>query len=214
MDAQAWRATLGSRRLELRWERTGRLTSVTRLLVDGASAGESAGRPLQREAVITGAGVRVSLRRGLTSALSEAVARPEGGDASQEVAFAPPPDTPQARLAALARERPGLYASRHVAAAAAKLALGILGIGALIALIPWPDIPAIPFPDVPSPEIPWPDVSLPDVTLPGWIEWILETSNWWAPVLVAIVIAVREARRRRRRAENAERQREAPPGLR
>ena len=94
-----------------------------------------------------------------------------------------------------------------------KLALGILGIGALIALIPWPDVPAIPFPDVPTPDIPWPDVSLPDVTLPGWIEWIIETSDWWAPVLVAIVIAVREARRRRRRAENAERE-DARPGAR
>ena len=210
-DAGTWTATLGSRRLELRWERTGRLTGVTRLVVDGRPAGESVGRPLERQAAMTGGGVHVTLRRGVTGALSEAVARPEGGRASQEVAFTPPPGTREARLARLARDRPGLYASRHVAVAAGKLALGVLGIGALIALIPLPDVPAMPFPDIPSPDIPWPDLSLPDWTLPGWLQTIIDTSNWWGPVLVAIVIAVREARRRRRRAENAERQ-GAPPG--
>src|SRR5262245_13478712 len=135
MDGQAWTARLGSRRLELRWERTGRLTSVTRLVVDGAPAGASVGRPLQRDGVIEGAGVRVTVRRGFTGTLAEAVARPVGGDVSLEVAFAPPPGTRQARLAALAHQRPALYASRHVAVAAAKLALGVIGIGALIALI-------------------------------------------------------------------------------
>ncbi|MGE0029375.1 MAG: hypothetical protein AB7O78_04560 [Thermoleophilia bacterium] len=206
MDSGTWTATLGSRRLELRWERTGRLTGVTRLLVDARTVGESAGKPLQRQAVITGGGVRVTLRRGWSGAPAEAVARPEGGDASREVAFAPPPGTRQARLARLPRERPGLYASRHVAVAAGKLALGVLGVGALLALIPMPDVPAIPFPDIPSPDIPWPDVSLPDWTPPGWLQAILDTSHWWAPVLVAVIVAIREARRRRRRTENAERE--------
>lgn len=206
MDSGTWTATVASRRLELRWERTGRLTGVTRLLVDGRPVGEAVGKPLERRAAIAGGGVHVTLRRGWTGAPAEAVARPGGGDGSQEVAFAPPAGTRQARLAQLARERPGLYASRHVAVAAGKLALGIVGVGALIALIPSPDIPAIPFPDIPSPDIPWPDVSLPDPALPGWLQAVIDTSHWWAPVIVAVVVAVREARRRRRRAENAERE--------
>jgi hypothetical protein len=213
MDGQAWTARLGSRRLELRWDRRGRLTSVTRLLVDGAPAGSSVGRPLGRDGVIEGAGVRVTLRRSLTSGLAEAVARPAGGDASQEVAFIPPPGSRQARLAALAHERPALYASRHVAVAAAKLGLGVIGIGALIALIPWPDVPAVPLPDVPWPDVPWPDVTLPDWNPPGWLQAILDTAHWWGTIVVAVVVAIREARRRRRRAANAARDsgREAPP---
>jgi hypothetical protein len=189
---------------------------VTRLLVDGVPAGESRGG-YQKRAVIAGAGVHVTLRRGATGTIGEAVARPGDGDASQEVAFVPPPGSRQARLAALARERPGLYASRHVALAAGRLALGVLGIGALIALVPWPDVPAIPLPAIPSPDIPWPDVSLPDWEPPGWVQAILESAKWWGPILAAIVVAVREARKRRRRAENAaeaERQEGAPPGLR
>jgi hypothetical protein len=178
---------------------------VTRLVVDGAPAGESVGRPLQRDGVIEGAGVRVTVRRGLTGVLAEAVARPSGGDVSQEVAFAPPAGTRQARLAALAHERPALYASRHVAVAAAKLGLGVLGIGALIALIPWPDVPAIPLPSLPRPDIPLPGGAIPSWTPPGWLQAILDTSHWWGTILVAVVVAIREARRRRRRAANAAR---------
>ena len=206
-----WTATLGSRRLELEWERTGRLTSVTRLRVNGEPAGESRGRLGERRGTITGDGVHVTLQRGITGGLSEAVARPEGGGVADEVAFAPPSGTRQARLAELARERPALYASRHVAIAAAKLAAGIIGVTALLSLIPWPDPPSVPFPDVSAPDIPWPDIPWPDWTPPGWLQAILETSHWWAPIIVAIVIAVREARRRRRRAENEART-EPPTG--
>ena len=166
----------------------------------GVTGGRSSGRRWSP------ALARVSLRRGLTGALSEAVARPEGGDASRRSRSRPRPaparrGSPRSPGSGPGSTPPGTSRRRR-----RSWPSGILGIGALIALIPWPDVPAIPLPDIPSPDIPWPDVSLPDVTLPGWIDWILETSNWWAPVLVAIVIAIREARRRRRRAENAERE--------
>ena len=192
-----WTARLGARELVLEPERRGRGTFVARLLVDGEAVGEWRPRPGERRGSITGGGVHVTLRRGASGSLSEAAARPEDGGRADEVAFVPPPGTRQARLAELARERPALYASRHVALAAAKLAAGIIGVTALLALIPWPDAPDISAPDVPVPDIPW-----PDWTLPGWLEAIIGTSQWWAPILAAVAIAVGEARRRRRRTEN------------
>lgn len=69
--------------------------------------------------------------------------------------------------------------------------------------IPWPDIP---WPDISWPEIPWPDVSLPsidlpEVTLPEWVEFLLEYSKVWVPLVIGVavaVVAVRHAGRSRR----------------
>lgn len=64
--------------------------------------------------------------------------------------------------------------------------------------IPWPDIslPSIPWPDI---TVPWPD--LPEFTLPGWVQFLLECSKVWVPVVIALavaVVAVRHARRSER----------------
>lgn len=68
--------------------------------------------------------------------------------------------------------------------------------------IPWPDLPSIPFPDIDLPSIPFPD--LPD--LPGWVDPLLKVG---VPVAIALVVARGEVKRRRaaeaRAAEDAAR---------
>ncbi|MFC6694649.1 hypothetical protein [Nocardioides daphniae] len=63
--------------------------------------------------------------------------------------------------------------------------------------IPWPDwnLPSIPWPDIDLPSIPWPDWNLPDVSLPGWVEPVVK---YGVPVLVAVLLALNEARRHRK----------------
>jgi len=119
---------------------------------------------------------------------------------AQPVPLEPEPGSRAARREQFKRERPGLYAARHVAKAVGKVLMPLLGIGLLLNLLPEIsidipiDLPAIPFPDLPS--IPFPDIDLPE--LPGWVKAILEAAKYWGPILVAIVIAVREWRKRRR----------------
>jgi hypothetical protein len=137
--------------------------------------------------------------------------------------FDPAPGTLAARLRALEERHPRLWASRHVVLAVGRVLGALLGLAVLLqtlvrpllewllGLLPRVDLD-IPWPDVDLPSIPWPDVDwpdLPDVSLPGWLWAVLNTAKYWGPVLVAVVLAVREVRRKRRgpRAE-----REAPVG--
>jgi hypothetical protein len=129
-----------------------------------------------------------------------------------ETWFTPPEGSRAARRERLARRYPRLYASRHVAAAVAKVLLPLLGIGALIRM-PKPDIdlPEVNLPDppdLPRPRIPWPDIDLPsipwpDVALPGWVQAILQTAKYWGPITAAVFIAVQEHQRRKRQREKA-----------
>jgi hypothetical protein len=108
------------------------------------------------------------------------------------------------------RDHPGLWASRHVVLAVAKVALAVLGVTAIIRLLLMPlvdrllellpdlDLPAIPWPDIDLPDIPWPDIDLPDLHAPGWLLVLVGTAKYWAPILGAIGLAVVEVRRRRR----------------
>jgi hypothetical protein len=132
-------------------------------------------------------------------------------------AFAPPPGSFAARLAAFANRHPRLWAARHVALAIAKVGFGLLGLAVFVQVllrqvlawlsgllpewdlrIPWPDID---LPDIPWPQIPWPDIDLPDLVAPGWLLVLIGTAKFWGPVLVAVGIAVVEVRRRRRRSD-------------
>lgn len=71
-----------------------------------------------------------------------------------------------------------------------------------------PDVD-IPWPDISLPSIPWPDISLPsinlpEVSVPGWVEFMLEYSKVWVPLVIGVVVgvlAVRHARRSRRTKE-------------
>ncbi|WP_314035485.1 hypothetical protein [Dietzia sp. CH92] len=87
-----------------------------------------------------------------------------------------------------------------------------------LADIPWP---SIPWPDIPWPSIPWPDITLPnipwpDVTLPGWVEFLLEYTKVWVPLVAGValaVVAVRHSRRSREiKRRWADRQRDEPSG--
>ncbi len=120
--------------------------------------------------------------------------------------FAPAPGSPAARLLALQERHPRLWAARHVVLGVGKVLAGLLGIAVLLqtlvrpllrwlsGLLPSVDLPELPLPDI---DVPWPDVDLPEFTLPGWVAAVLATAKFWAPVLVGLVLAVREVRKRR-----------------
>ncbi|ADB49920.1 hypothetical protein [Conexibacter woesei] len=202
-----WTLAYDGQRIELESTTAG-LGTVSRLFVDGEQVDEQ--RAKGDRATLTGGGVTVRVRFTWLGGVRECIAVLDAAEGEQavELAFSPPAGSRAEKLEALARERPALYASRHVAIAAGKLLFGVLGIGALLGLL----LPRIPFPSIPSPDvdvdlpsIPLPSIDLPDVTLPGWVEAILSTAKWWAPIVVAIVIAAGEVEKRRRRQENARR---------
>lgn len=140
--------------------------------------------------------------------------------------FTAPPGTFAAGLQAWATRHPELYAARHVAVAVGQTLLGILGVSALLfgllPAIPWPAValPDLPWPHLSPPALPLPDIRLPlpviprpHVTPPAWLEPLLGTLKYLAPVIIASGIAAREARQRRARsrlAASSERVQEQP----
>ncbi|WP_161602643.1 hypothetical protein [Thermomonospora catenispora] len=152
--------------------------------------------------------------------LPEGLAELVGAATAERHRFEPPPGTLAGRLWAFEHRHPRLWASRHVAAATAKSAAGLLGIAVffgvlldrivewIFRLIPDVGLPALPLPKVDLPSIPWPDVDLPeppDVSLPGWAQAILRTAKYWVPILIAVGVAVEEVRRRTKREARAKR---------
>lgn len=125
------------------------------------------------------------------------------GDRPERIPFEPPPGTRGHRAYRLKRDRPGLYAARHVVIGVGEVVVALLGIRLALKLIPWPDIDLPNLPNLPNlnlPDIPWPDVDLPDLPgLPGWLEAILEAKQYWLPIVIAVFVAAGELERRRRR---------------
>lgn len=130
------------------------------------------------------------------------------------VHFDPPPGSEaEARLAAIAAS-PWKRVLYPVAAGVGKsgwaiamiLLLPILG-RLVRPVIDWiaermPDID-IPWPDISLPSIPWPDINLPSinlpaVNLPGWVEFLLEYSKVWVPLLIGVALAVAAVRHSRK----------------
>ncbi|GAA3231826.1 hypothetical protein [Actinocorallia longicatena] len=143
-------------------------------------------------------GIKIKVRWNLRHEIKEI--RAEAGE--EPLRFVPPPGTLLARRDRWERERPVLFAARHVAGAAGQIALGVLGIGAIIKLILQPLLERIPRPaiDLPDwhlpridlPDIPVPSFDLPDWALPGWLSAILHTAKFWGPIVVAIFVALNE----------------------
>jgi hypothetical protein len=129
------------------------------------------------------------------------------------IPFEPPEGTRAHRSHQWQRRHPWLAASRHVVIAVAQVAVALLTLRLALSLDLWgwlpqlrppridlptvrlPDLPRIPFPDLP--EVPRPHP-------PAWLLAVLQSRTYWAPVLLAIVVAVAEVRRRRRHEQERE----------
>jgi len=110
------------------------------------------------------------------------------------------PAPAESRSERFARRYPRLYALRHVAKGTGKAAAALIGLALLVNLLPAIQWPEIPLPSIDLPEIPWPDIPLPSIDLPelpAWLQAILEAKKYWLPILIGIVLAVREMRKRR-----------------
>ncbi|MFC4053602.1 hypothetical protein ACFOY4_28265 [Actinomadura syzygii] len=220
--ARRWTLVRDGRRLEVETARVGWDRAV-RLFVDGEPAGDTTTDEMKAE--LPYGEMRVAVAFDLHGLVDGQAARcdlvpatGEDGDGDGDsgggrVAFAPGAGTRAARREALARAHPFLYASRHVAAATAKVLLPLLGISVLIRVllgaVPWPDVPwpDVRLPDVDAPSIPWPDVpwpnlpdlpDLPEVSAPPWLAAVLAAAKFAVPILIAVVVAAREAHRRKR----------------
>ncbi|MEB8327295.1 hypothetical protein NGF75_15045 [Dietzia kunjamensis] len=159
-------------------------------------------------------GPRVQVRTSIMDTAVRQVVFREGRDV---VHFDPPPGSAaEARQDAIAAS-PWKRVAYPVAAGLGRSGWAI----AVIVLLPligrvlepvveWilerlPDID-IPWPDISVPSIPWPDISLPsislpEVTVPGWVEFLLEYSKVWVPLVAGVAIAVLAVRHSRRSRE-------------
>lgn len=198
-------------RIEIEAERGWR-RDLVQLLVDGETAaeGETFARTLRLEGPAGEGTVVAEYEPGVIGVRRSRFRLVDGEEKTE---LRPPAGSRAERLERMREERPGVYAGRHVAKGVAEVALGLIGIGALIRLapeIPWPDIP---FPRIPMPDIPWPDVPAPDLpswSPPAWIEWPLDHSRYWMPVLIGVLIALNELRRRRKGGSGAKGEEKAP----
>jgi hypothetical protein len=172
---------------------------VVRLLIDGEDVAEA--KPNGADTVVAGDGVEVHVVmpwHGVTITRAELVG-PDG-----PVPLAPAPGSAAARREELERERPGLYAARHVAKGVAQALAAVIGIGLLIRLLPDISLPIdLPEPDLP--DLPLPSIDLPSLALPGWLQAILASKAIWLPLILGVVIALREWRRRRPAGRHPER---------
>jgi hypothetical protein len=182
-----------------------------RLLIDGEPVAEA--KPNGADTVLAAEGVEVHVVlpwHGVTITRAELVG-PDG-----PIRLAPEPGSAAARREQLERERPGVYAARHVAKGIAQALAAVIGIGFAIRLLPDISLPI----DLPEPDLPdLPDLPLPsiDLELPGWIQAILASKAIWLPVILGLVIGLREWRRRRPAGRHPQRggtdaQGGAPPG--
>jgi hypothetical protein len=211
------------------------LSTNARLFVDGVQIDEK--KSANNRVKLEGGGLTVVVYLNWLGHVTQILAVSRGTDpkrAEEEgLAFAPPPGSRAAKLEELRRTHPELYAARHILGAIAQVAIGVLGIGALLwaifgALlprisIPLPPLPAIPWPvidiDIDLPNIPWPDIPLPVIVVPEPILTFLRSLgplfsmlDWIIPIVIATFVAINEVRKRRKRDE-AQRRREGehPP---
>lgn len=189
---------------------------TARLFADGAEVDEQQAKYWE-SASLTHDDTRVDVRWNARNRVSrcelvEIVPSDDDKPVEEKPPLEPPPGTRAAKLARLQRERPGLYASRHVSKAVAEVAVALLGLGALFNLvlprINWGFLPDISRPDLPN----LPGVPLPHITMPEWLVSLwqaIPAAKYWLPIVIVIAIGVAATevdRRRKRQQARAERQ--------
>jgi hypothetical protein len=206
------------------------LRTVARLFVDGQQVDEQSSK--DHRVLLTGSGLTVVVRLNILDNVSEILAVPAGTDPrlAEEIgmAFAPPPGSHAARMEALKRRHPVLYAARHVALAIAQTIGGFVGVAALLWVIvsglmpnisvPLPDLPPIPWPAIEVPQLPWPPIPWPVVVLPEAVIALLRqfgqfasSVKWLVPIVIAVFVAINEVKKRQKRTQ-AETERAAQAG--
>lgn len=166
--------------IEVRPDSTWRKHTL-RLSVDGEVVDEATHsmHPFFR---LEGAGVKVRARTNqLGNVLRAELIREEG-----DVLLIPEPGSPAAELEKLARDRPKIYAARHIGKAVGGVVIGLLGLGALLGFL---------IPDIDL------GIKLPDIEVPDWAEIAIDSLKYVIPVVIGASLAIREYRRRRRRRE-------------
>lgn len=156
-------------------------------------------------------GPRVQVRTSITDTAVRQVVFREGRDV---VHFDPPPGSAAEARQDVIAASPWKRVAYPVAAGLGRSgwAIAVLVLLPLIGrvlepVVEWilerlPDID-LPWPGISLPSIPWPDITLPSfdlpaVTIPGWIEFMLEYSKVWVPLVAGVVIAVLAVRHSRR----------------
>jgi hypothetical protein len=162
------------------------------LLVDGEQVAEA--KPDGANTVVEGGGFAVrAVMPWHGASIKRAELVPREGD---PVPLEPAPGSAAARRARLERERPGLYAGRHVAKGVGQALLALIGLAFLVRFLPGLPLPSIDPPDLPSIDLP--GLPVPDVDVPGWVKDMLESKQYWLPVLIGVGLAPREWRKRHR----------------
>lgn len=119
-------------------------------------------------------------------------------------------DREPGHLERVRRDRPALYASRHVLKAALRMGLALLGIGALVRrALPWLDQAAQRLHALRPTWLPDPLGWLVS-RLPDGFAGVLGSLRWWLPPLIAIMVAVAEVGRRRGASQDVESSSEDP----
>lgn len=134
-----------------------------------------------------------------------------------------PPESGESRRERLARDHPIRFLAERVGMAIVEVAVGVLGVGALVGVIFGGVLPRIDWswlPDVSIPgwitdvsvsewlkffdpvywisrlDVPWPDIDLPG--------WLTGSTKYWLPVVIALVVALGEIERRRTKADDTD----------
>lgn len=176
------------------WER-----DRVRLVVDGETVAER--KANGKQTVLEGDGFEVRAVMPLWGgSVTRASLVPAGEDVEYELD--PEPGTRAAKLAAWGREHPNLYASRYVLTGAAQVAMAIIGFAFVVKLLPAIPLPSIDVPDLPRidlPDVPLPSIDLPDLPeVPGWVRAVLDSKPYWLPIVIGLVLALREVDRRKK----------------
>jgi hypothetical protein len=148
---------------------------------------------------------------------SGAIKRAELVDDSERVPLDPPPNTKEGRRELKRRAQRDSWRSsqlyawvgrarqrwrladdspwRHLTRGVLRVVVPLLAVTTLLGVLPDIHVP-VPSIHLDLPTIPLP--SFPTVSLPGWLQWLLDRSQYVVPILIGLALSLVEFRRRRR----------------